>query len=434
MKRLRGFWKAAGFPWGRKPNKKQKLRKQKVEIMSQWKISLSELDFGAEENEAAKRVLESRWLSMGPETQAFEAEFAKMAGVKHAIAVANGTAALHMVLLAGGVGPGDGVVQPPVNFVASANMTMAVGAVPLFADVVALDEPVISVASAEELLAKQAAVLGGVKPKALIVMHYGGYVRNMAEIKALCDRHGLLLFEDACHAVGARCLDEDGRLPAVKMAGALGDAACFSFFSNKNMATGEGGMITTDRDDLAEKIRRLRSHGMTSLTWDRHRGHSATYEVVANGYNYRIDDLRAALGRAQLSKLENNNERRRVLVRRYWEKLSGLESKGWVFPFKHHFENTSDKSDWASTSCHLMSAVAPDAKVRWQMAEELNKAGIQTSLHYPFIPDFAVFKGAPRLVNLEKSQEFCKRIMTLPLFPTMTIEQVDTVVATMLGK
>ena len=387
-----------------------------------WRISLCDLEFGPEETAAANRVLANQWLSMGPETQGFEAEFASHLEVKHAIAVANGTVALHLAFLASGVGPGDGVIQPAVNFVASANMTKAVGASPLFGDIASLAEPILSPEGVEEVIARTARKLTAPKPKAVVLIHYGGYLRHAVEWKELCQRHGLLLIEDACHAVGAQ--SDSGS------AGAIGDIGCFSFFSNKNIATGEGGMITTNRDDLAAKIRHLRSHGMTSLTWDRHRGHAATYEVVAHGYNARMDDLRAAIGREQLRKLPRINQRRRELVQLYWEKLAPLEQAGWTLAYRQLFQQqTAAKSfgDELSTSCHLMTAVAPDPETRWACAEALGKAGIQTSLHYPFIPGFSVFKDVPEWVPLDKSRAFCQRVLTLPLCPRLTTENVEEI-------
>ena len=253
--------------------------------MSEWRIPLSDLDYGREEEVAVERVLRSRWLSMGPEVEAFEREFADYIGTQYAVAVANGTAALHITYLALGLSRGDEVIQPAINFVAAANMTVAVGANPVFADIIGLEEPTIDPVEVERKITP--------RTRAVLVMHYGGYPCRMADIQNICHRHDLALIEDACHAVGASYADPMGRPPNGHRAGKLGDVGCFSFFSNKNMATGEGGMITTDRDDLVKRLRLLRSHGMSSLTWDRHRGHANSYEVTVNGYNYRLDEIRA---------------------------------------------------------------------------------------------------------------------------------------------
>ena len=422
-------------------------------------IPLSDIDFGTEEELAVLRVLRSRWLSMGEETRCFEQAFADSVGTRHAIAVANGTAALHLAKLSMGIGAGDAVLQPAVNFVAGANMTIAIGAEPVFVDICSLEEPTISPDALRSALTKAAAPRA--RPiKAVVVMHYGGYPCRMAEIRNICDEYALILIEDACHGVGGtyRSSVDGDRLVGVgeetsggalkqvtRMLGTIGDIGCFSFYSNKNMATGEGGMVVTDRDDVAEKVRFLRSHGMTSLTWERHKGHAATYDVVEHGFNYRIDDIRAAIGRAQLKKLQRNNARRRELTGLYWQTLTPLSNLGWTLPFKNAYSastcfsssSSADSLSAASStegrslpSSHLLAVVAPDRDTRWRCAHALQEAGIQTSLHYPFIPAFSGFRDSNALVAdtaLETSRAFCSCVMTLPLFPTMTDEQVHTI-------
>lgn len=364
-----------------------------------WTVPLSDLDYGAPERAAVLRVLKSRWLTMGPEVEAFEKEFARATGAKHAVAVSNATAGLRLCLLALGAGKGDEVLQPALNFVASANATRTVGAEPVFADILSLEEPTVDPA---ELEARVTA-----KTKIVVAMHYGGRPCRMAEIAALCRRKKLALIEDACHAVGA---SYKGR-----PVGVLGDAACFSFFGNKNMATGEGGMVTTDRDDVAEKVRRLRSHGMTTLTWDRHRGHASRYDVTDHGYNDRLDELHAALGRAQLKKLPGNNRRRARWAALYLRRLKNLS--GWSVPF------AGMPGDSAH---HLMVVLAPDEAARDAAAAAFKEARVQTSLHYPCVADFTAFRGRSS-GGLAKTRDFARRALTLPLFPTMTAAQVEAV-------
>ena len=352
--------------------------------------------------------MQSKWLSMGSEVQSFQQEFATMQGARHALAVANASAAIHLAYLALRLGPDDEVIQPALNFVAAANMTVAVGARPVFADIIGVDEPTIDPDDVQKLISR--------RTKALVVMHYGGNLCRMPELMSLCRDHGLALIEDACHAVGVQYQDAGQRPPHGIMAGSIGDIGAFSFFANKNMTSGEGGMVVTNCDDLAEQVRLLRSHGMNSLTWDRHKGHASSYDVVTHGYNYRLDELHAALGRVQLAKLVRNNERRRRLLDAYRDGLQALA--GWSMPFAASIEKSSG---------HLMVAVAPTSEIRHRAASALREERIQCSLHYPCIADFSAFAGL-RSEGLALSREFTERAITLPLFPTMTFDQVMRVI------
>jgi dTDP-4-amino-4,6-dideoxygalactose transaminase len=375
--------------------------------VSKWRIPLSDLDYGMAEEDAVLRVLRSKWLSMGAEVEAFESEFADSIGSRYALAVTNGTAALQLAYLALGVGPGDEVIQPAINFVAAANMTVATGATPVFADIVGIDEPTIDPADISRRITA--------RTKAVVVMNFGGYMPRMSGISEICRNHGLALIEDACHAVGAHYVDPEQKPPHGRMAGNLGDIGCFSFFSNKNMAVGEGGMVTTDNENLARQVRLLRSHGMTTLTWDRHQGHADSYNVQLHGLNCRLDEIHAALGRTQLRKLANNNERRKHLVSHYRTQLSGLS--GWIVPFENY---------QGSSAYHLAVVLAPDADHRSRVVRALKEARIQTSLHYPYIPGFEAF-GSFQADGLERSKAYVQRTITLPLFPGMTESQVEEV-------
>lgn len=384
--------------------------------MSLWNVPLADIDLGDDEINAVTDVLRSKWLSMGPVTAEFERQFGAMVGAKHAFAVTNCTAALHLAHLALGAGPGDTVICPALTFVATANAIRYTGAVPIFADVTSAENCNIAPESIAACL--------DATTKGICVVHYGGYPCDMDGIMALARRHGLYVVEDVAHAPGAGCwvtVPDDGSggggERVFKQCGSIGDIGCFSFFSNKNLTTGEGGMLTTDNDALADRIKLLRSHGMTSLTWDRDRGHSFSYDVTDSGCNYRIDEMRAALGLVQLRKLETNNQRRAEAVNRYHEKLTALESL--TLPFAHH-EGTS--------SYHLMPIVLSAGEQRPGFMEFLKARGIQTSIHYPPIHQFTYYRSYTPPVTLPVTEQLGQRLVTLPLHPLITPQQIDMVV------
>ena len=251
---------------------------------------------------------------MGELTAQFEERFARFLGVKHALAVSNGTAALHLALSASCVGPGDEVLVPSLTFVATVNSILYCGARPVFVDINGTENLNLSVSDLEQKISQ--------KTKAVVVMHYGGFPAPMTKIKETLHQAGsrfnrqIALIEDAAHAPGAEI--------SGKKCGVWGDLGCFSFFSNKNLVTGEGGMVVTDSDQLAKKVNLMRSHGMTSLSWERHKGHAHSYDVVELGYNYRLTEVEAALGIQQLGKLKKSNLKRKQLTNLYRKSLSDL--------------------------------------------------------------------------------------------------------------
>jgi dTDP-4-amino-4,6-dideoxygalactose transaminase len=370
-----------------------------------WAIPLSDIDFGPEETAAVLNVLESRWLTMGGVTQAFENEFSAYVGVKHALAVTNCTAALHMACLAIGLGPGDEVILPALTFVATANAVRYTGATPVFADVTSELNLNISPDSIEQHITS--------KTRAIIPVHYGGYPCDMPRIMEIARKHKLFVIEDDAHAIGSEL---DGR-----KLGNWGDIGCFSFFSNKNMTTGEGGMLTTNDDDFAEKLRLVRSHGMTSLTWDRHKGHAWSYDVVDLGYNYRIDEIRAALGRVQLGKLDVNNARRRSLTQQYRKALQNLTPEITV-PFGNHP---------GISSAHIMPVLLPAGTDRTRFMESMKAHGIQTSIHYPPIHHFTAYQKITNSL-LPITENLAEREVTLPLYPALSDADVVLVTKTIL--
>ena len=366
----------------------------------EWRVALADVKLGEEEENAVLEVLRSGWLTMGPVTQAFEQELAAFVGAKYAFAVNNATAGLHLACLAVGVGEGDEVIVPSLTFVATANAVRYTGAKAVFADVESEDWLCVCPQSIEEKITE--------RTKAIMVMHYAGFSCNMPDILRIAEKHNLAVIEDAAHAIGASL---DG-----KALGTWGDVGVYSFFGNKNMTTAEGGMLVTDDDDLAEKLRILRSHGMTTLTWDRFKGHASTYDVVALGYNYRIDEIRSAIGREQLKKLPAGNARREYLVGRYHQAFQEkVPALGLPFVEKR-----------GVSSQHIFPVLLPESVDREAFRELMKQDGIQTSFHYPPVHQFKIYRDEAE--TLWMTENVARRQVTLPLFPGMTDEQQDWVI------
>jgi dTDP-4-amino-4,6-dideoxygalactose transaminase len=368
---------------------------------STWSVPLSDLAIDEEIVGAVSDAVASGWWSSGPRVAEFERAFARFVGAEHAVAVASGTAALHLSVLAAGCGPGDEVILPSLNFVAAASVVRHVGATPVFCDVVG--ERVLN-ADPRDI---DGAV--GQRTKAVVVLHYGGVPCDMDAVRAIAARRGLIVIEDAAHAPGA--------LYHGRACGTLGDVGCFSFFANKNLPIGEGGMVVTDDDGVAQAVRLLRSHGMTAVTWDRQRGHAAGYDVVAPAFNYRMDEMRAALGLVQLSRLPAANAARARLAACYQERLDGVAGLTVAL---------ADDPPHAVSAHHLAVVVLPRGTARGALREGLAARRIQTSVHYPPIHRFSAYRklGGRRL---PRTDDVGERLLTLPLFPHMTGEQVDEV-------
>ncbi len=364
-----------------------------------WKITLSELNFDQRELKAVDRVINSRWLTMGETVERLEKEFADFMRAKHAIALSSGTAALHLAMRALNIGPKDEVIVPSLSFVASSNAILYVGAKPVFVDISGLDDFNLSSFDLEKKITT--------KTKAIMVVHYGGYLADMDRIKRIARKHKLFIIEDSAHAIGASMNS--------KMAGTLGEVGCFSFFSNKNLATGEGGMIVTGKDRLAQRLRLLRSHGMTSMTLNRHKGHAHSYDVVELGYNYRMTEISAALGILQLKKLAQANRKRKSLTDTYLAKLKG--TSGLSIPFQDYPRNSS---------CHLFPILLNQKVNRKKFMQLLKKEGIQSSIHYPPIHQFSFYRRnlKGRQTRLPLTEYVGAHEATLPLYPLLTKKEV----------
>jgi dTDP-4-amino-4,6-dideoxygalactose transaminase len=375
--------------------------------MSTWRIPLFDARFGPEEEEAVLRPLRAGWLTMGDEVLRLEEELAALTGARHALAVANCTAALHLACAALGVGPGDEVLCPTLTFVASANAPRSLGARVRLCESLGLDDLTVDPDSVRARL--------GPKTKAIVAVHYAGFACRMEELLALADARGVPVIEDCAHALFTTYRG--------KVLGLHGRVGCFSFFSNKNATCGEGGALITDDDGLAARLRLLRSHGMTSPTLERHRGRAASYDVVEAGFNYRLDEIRAALLRAQLRKLPGFLHRRRLLFRSYEERLRGT-------PVRLPFTAGSRAAEHEETAIHILPVLLPPGTDRAAVMARLKAAGIQTSIHYPPVHSFAAYRDDRQ--ELPHTEALAARQLTLPLYPTMAEDDVNVVVSELL--
>ncbi len=367
------------------------------------KVPLFDIRITDEERQAVDDVLRSGWLTMGPRTAEFEQSFAAHLGVAHALAVSSGTAALHLAYLGAGIGPGDEVIVPAMTFVATANAVRYCGGTPVFAEIRGEHDFGIDPDAVAKLITP--------RTKAVSAVHYAGYAAPVEALAALCEEHGLVLIEDAAHSPSATPVGSQRKL------GTWGLAGAFSFFSNKVLGCGEGGLLATNDDEVAAAVKRYRSHAMTTGTWDRHRGHALGYDVVDLGYNYRIDELRAALLQARLGGLEDDIARRRHLVHRYRKRL--VDVPGINLPYTDAEVDTS--------SCYIMPTTLADEDARDAIRTTLiDEYEVQTSVLYPAITEFTEYRGA-EIPALPLTEHAARTQMTLPLFPHMTEEEQDWV-------
>jgi dTDP-4-amino-4,6-dideoxygalactose transaminase len=367
-------------------------------------IPVFDVQLEASDVDAVGETLRSGWLTMGPRTQAFEGEFAEHLGVRHAVALSSCTAALHLSYLAAGVGPGDEVIVPGITFVATAAAARYVGARPVLAEILGPHDLGLDPADVARRI--------GPATKAVCAVHYAGYAAALGELRELCAEHGLALIEDSAHAPAGTLPGSEQKLGTVGLAGA------FSFFSNKILSCGEGGLLATEDDDVAALARSRRSHAMTTGTWDRHRGHAMGYDVVDVGFNYRMDEPRAALLSARLPRLAQDIAQRRRLTMRYRELLG--EVPGISVPY-------SDEQV-AASACYVMAVMLDTPELRDPLRGLLaERHGVQTTVLYPSISEFTAYadlvpEPLPRCEHAARAQ------LTLPLYPHLGEERLLRVV------
>ncbi len=360
---------------------------------------------GKEEVEAVAEVINSGWLGMGPKTQEFEEKFAKYVGSDYAVALNSGTAALDLAVKGLGIKSGE-ILVPSLTFPAPSNAALYNNAKPVFVDVDE-DTNCMSIEDAKRKLTKDT--------KAMIPVHYGGHPCELDELVEFARSKKIALIEDAAHASGA---EYKGR-----KIGSIGDITCFSFHPVKNIATGDGGMITTNDEKVYGKVKKLRWFSINKSTFERAEGKSYSwyYEIDDLGYKYHMNDITAAIGLVQLKKVDKGNELRRKIVKRYMKEFSGLE---WV---KLPVEKSYVKSSW-----HMF---APKVKNRDGLIGHLSKADIAAGVHYlpthmhPFFANL-IKSGEIRPANTSVTDRIWKELITLPVFPSLADEDLNKIINT----
>jgi perosamine synthetase len=349
-------------------------------------ISIAKPLIGEEEKSAVMKVLDSGMLASGPRTEEFEKKFAEYVGIKYAIATTSGTTALHLGLLSLGVARGDEVILPAFSFIATANAVLFCDAIPVFCDV---DSKTFNIdpGKIEKLITK--------KTKAIMPVHLYGQAADMKPIEEIAEKHSIHIIGDACQAHGATY---DGN-----MVGSFGDAECFSFYPTKNMTTGEGGMVTTNSDEIAELIISLRNHGREKTKWG--------YEHGRLGYNYRMTDIGAAIGIEQLKKLPKNVQMRQNNADYYDRHLFNVETPYVIPKARHAYHQYTIKSD-----------------NRDVLTQHLKKNEIGYGIYYP--QPLHTYKHLQKYAHkdLKISEKLGSEVVSLPVHPALTRDELEKVV------
>jgi len=375
-------------------------------------ISIAVPLLGEEEKRAVLETIDSGQLAQGKRVQAFEDAFAQVCGVRHAIATSSGTTALHTAILAHGIGPGDEVITTPFTFIASANAALFAGARPVFVDI---DEHTYNIDSCRI----EAAI--SPRTKAILPVHLFGNPCDMEAIMDIAAKHGLAVIEDACQAHGASV--------GARKVGSFG-TGCFSFYPTKNITTAEGGIITTDDDELADRARLIRSHGQRERYY---------HEMI--GYNFRMTEIQAAIGLAQLSKLERFNEARRAHAQYLTERLQGVvpprETPGCRHVYHQYtvrvpstaFRPGSVAEEAALGPRSIAEGAGGTGAERDALANHLRERGIGTMIYYPVpVHKQAAYQRLGYQDHLPVAEQASREVLSLPVHPALTQEQLDMIV------
>ncbi|MCI1965448.1 MAG: DegT/DnrJ/EryC1/StrS family aminotransferase [Oscillospiraceae bacterium] len=365
-------------------------------------------DLTQAEVDEVEKTLKSLWVAKGPRTAKFEQEFAEHLGAKHAVAMNSCTAALHVALLSAGIGPGDEVITTPMTFASTANTVIHCGATPVFADI----DYKTGCIDPDEIEKK---ITG--KTKAIVPVHYSGQVCDLDRIYEIADRHGLFVSEDAAHALESRY---KGRLIGNKLKG----AASYSFYATKNLTTGEGGMLVTDSDDIDAKARIWAGQGMSHNAWNRYaKGGTWQYDICEPGFKYNMFDIQAALGLVQLSRIGEMQANRLKIAEKYQREFGKIDAVETPFV-----------PDYTTHSWHLyVLRIVPEKLTidRDRFITELNDRNVGTSVHFIPVTGMSAYtkRFGFKAGDFPNTEKHFERIVSLPLYPTLTEEQSDYVVA-----
>ena len=367
--------------------------------------------FGQEEKKEIIKVLDSGWVTLGPGTREFEEQFAKYTGAKYAVGLSSCTAALHLALIAAGIGVGDEVITTIFTFSASINPVIILGGKPVLVDI---DEKTMNI----DVDLIEAAITK--KTKAIMPMHYGGYPCNMDAIRKIAKKHNLTIIEDAATAIGTTYKG--------KKVGNIGDMTCFSFHPIKNISTGDGGMVTTNSKAYAERIMLLRLHGMSKEAWKRHTAAGSwKYDIIEPGFKYNMTDIQAALGRVQLKRLDGFIKVRKKYAHIFDTKLAKIPE----ITIPIHSDN--------SGTAYNLYTIRIDTKNltvnRDEIVELLKQEQIGVSVYYIPLYEFSYFKKHLKLkqADFPKADAVYQSMMSLPLYPKMSLKDVDRVINTLLN-
>ena len=349
------------------------------------------------------KALGQNMLTLGPQLERFERDFSKYTKSKYAVAVSNGTAALHLSLKALGIGKNDEVIIPDLTFVADANAILACNARPVIADI-NKNNFFLSISNLKKSITK--------KTKAVIPVHIYGQVCNIEEVLDVARDYNLKIIEDCAHAIGTF---HDSR-----HVGTIGHTGCFSFYPTKNITTAEGGMVITNSKKIADKVRQLRSHGMSKSLKSRYSsGYPWIFDITEPGYNYRLDEIRASLGISQLKRIKKINELRKNAALYYDSKLQNIP--GIVLP-----DMVNDKTH--SYHLYTIRVTKPFKSSRNQLFKKLKQAGIRTTVYWMPIHKYSAFRKFAHSSNVKNTSKVYNEILALPLFPNISKKHQDSVI------